>query len=50
VNDVINTLQKTIKSQRDADNLTLTFIIEERCNQKKVKVSALHNIREKLND
>jgi len=46
----MNTLQKTIESQKNADDLTLIFMIEERHNQKKVKVLALHSIKEKLND
>jgi len=50
VNDVMNALQKTIESQKDVDDLTLTFIIEERCNQKRAEVLTLHNIRKKLND
>jgi len=50
VNDVINALQKTIKSQRNIDDLILTFMTEERCNQKEVKVLTLHNIKKKLND
>ena len=50
MNDVINALQKTIKSQRNIDDLILTFMTEERCNQKEVKVLTLHNIKKKLND
>jgi len=46
----MNALQKTIESQRDADDLILTFITEERCNQKKAEVLTLHNTEKKLND
>jgi len=46
----MNALQKTIESQRDADDLILTFIIEERCNQKKAEVLTLYNTEKKLND
>ncbi len=49
MSNVMNTLQKTIESQRNADDLTLTFMIEERYNQKKVKVLTLHSIKKKLN-
>jgi len=50
VSDVINALQKIIENQKDADDLTLIFMIEERCNQKKVKVLTLHSTKKKLND
>jgi len=46
----MNTLQKIIESQRDVDDLTLTFIIEKRHNQKKVKVLTLYSIKKKLNN
>ena len=49
VNDVMNASQKTIESQRNTDDLTLTFMTEKRCNWKRVKVLTLHNIRKKLN-
>ncbi len=45
----MNTLQKTIESWRDADDLTLTFMTEERYNWKEVKVLTLHDIKKKLN-
>ncbi len=32
VNDVMNASQKTIESQRNTDDLTLTFMTEKRCN------------------
>jgi len=43
----MNALQKTIKSQRNVDDLTLIFMIEERCNQKKVKVLTSYNTEKK---
>jgi len=46
----MNALQKTIESQRNVDDLILTFIIEERHNQKEVKVLTLHSTEKKLND
>jgi len=46
----MNALQKIIESQRDVDDLTLIFMIEERYNWKRVKVLTLHNIKKKLND
>ncbi len=46
----MNALQKTIESWRDADDLILTFMIEERHNQKRVKVLTSHSIEKKLND
>jgi len=46
----MNALQKTIESQRNADDLTLTFMTEERCNQKKVKVLVSYDTKKKLND
>ncbi len=44
----MNTLQKTIESWRDANDLTLTFMTEERYNWKEVKVLTLHDIKKKL--
>ncbi len=46
----MNTLQKTIESQRDTDDLVLTFMIEKRYNQKKIKVLTSHSTKKKLND
>ncbi len=46
----MNALQKTIESQRNVNDLTSTFMIEERHNWEKVKVLTSHDIRKKLND
>jgi len=50
VSDVMNALQKTIESQRNADDLTLTLMTEERHNQKRVKVLTSHSTEKKLNN
>ena len=50
MNNVMNALQKIIESQKDIDDLTLTFMIKERYNQKRVKVLTLYSIKKKLNN